>query len=327
MPSHVPEVTVPRADGPAARESLTIAITTFHRAEQLRALLDVLRDVVRDVTVARPEITTGLLVVDNDPAGSGRPALGANGAARYVIEPRPGIAAARNRALDEAGTDLLVFIDDDELPEPGWLDALLDTRTRFAADAVAGRVVTRFHEDIDPWIAAGGFLDRSFRDDVATGGALSSAATNNLLLDLRTVRRLGLRFDEAFGISGGEDSMFTSLFVRRGARLVWCAEAVVVDVLSPDRHNRRWMLRRSFGFGTNEARIAITLAGSGRSRLALRLSLCAGGCARLALGVTWHLYGRLTGNLTKRVTGLRVCARGLGRILGSVGYTHRAYGG
>jgi glycosyltransferase involved in cell wall biosynthesis len=326
MPDHVPEVTVPRVDADAARESLTIAITTFRRAEQLTGLLRALRDVVREVDASHPEIATRVLVVDNDPDGSGRAAIGTDASARYVVEPRPGIAAARNRALDEAGTDLLVFIDDDELPEPGWLAALLDTRTRYRADAVAGRVVTRFHEEIDPWIAAGGFLDRSFRDHVATGEPLTSAATNNLLLDMRTVRRLELRFDESFGISGGEDSMFTSLFVRHGGRLVWCPEAVVVDVLSPDRHNRRWMLRRSFVYGTNEARIALTLAPSRAARWVRRVTLFVGGCARLGLGVTWHLYGRLSGNLTKRVTGLRVCARGLGRILGSTGYTHRVYG-
>jgi succinoglycan biosynthesis protein ExoM len=278
------------------------------------------------VTASRPGPTIGVLVIDNDPAGSARPALGTDDFARYVVEPHPGIAAARNRALDEAGTDLLVFIDDDELPEPGWLDALLDARARFAADGVAGSVVTRFDDEIDPWILAGGFLDRSFRDHIPTGGELSGAATNNLLLDLRTVRRLGVRFDESFGVTGGEDTMFTSLFVRRGAKLVWCPESVVVDLLSPDRHNRRWMLRRSFGFGMNEARIAVSLETSSWSRLLRRVALCIGGSARLALGVSWHLYGRLSGNLTRRVTGLRWCARGLGRILGSTGFTHQVYG-
>ena len=47
---------------------------------------------------------------------------------RYVHEPAPGISAGRNRALDEAGdADLLSFIDDDEVPRPGWLSALIDT--------------------------------------------------------------------------------------------------------------------------------------------------------------------------------------------------------
>ena len=46
---------------------------------------------------------------------------------RYVHEAEPGIVAARNRALDEASGDVLVFIDDDEIALPGWPNGLLET--------------------------------------------------------------------------------------------------------------------------------------------------------------------------------------------------------
>ena len=65
-------------------------------------------------------------MIDNDPEGSAADAVGAAGpvAASATCTSRgPGISAARNRALDEAAdADLLVFIDDDELPSPtaGW---------------------------------------------------------------------------------------------------------------------------------------------------------------------------------------------------------------
>ena len=79
-----------------------------------------------------------MLVVDNDPAASARSACtGFHPAVRYVHEPRPGIAAARSRALREAGEhDVLVFIDDDERPSAGWLRSLLDT---FEPDRIGGR--------------------------------------------------------------------------------------------------------------------------------------------------------------------------------------------
>ena len=78
-----------------------------------------------------------VLVIDNDAQGSGREAALAAAAdagvpvrfpadapvesggmsVRYVVEERPGVAAVRNRALDEtAERDLLIFIDDDEDP-------------------------------------------------------------------------------------------------------------------------------------------------------------------------------------------------------------------
>ena len=50
---------------------------------------------------------------------------------QYEVEPRLGIAFARNRVLDcalDAGDDLLTFADDDETVEPDWLVQLLAER-------------------------------------------------------------------------------------------------------------------------------------------------------------------------------------------------------
>ncbi|MBL0172270.1 MAG: glycosyltransferase family 2 protein [Gemmatimonadaceae bacterium] len=40
-----------------------------------------------------------------------------------VIEPRPGLAWARNRALLEARSDVMLFTDDDCVPDAGWIEA------------------------------------------------------------------------------------------------------------------------------------------------------------------------------------------------------------
>src|SRR5207245_2358075 len=58
------------------------------------------------------------------PNGSAATVVAEAGAAevRHVVEPAPGIAAVRNRAMDEAaGARLLVMIDDDERPLAAWL--------------------------------------------------------------------------------------------------------------------------------------------------------------------------------------------------------------
>ena len=44
---------------------------------------------------------------------------------QYVRENRPGLDAARNRALREATTPVVAFTDDDAVPEPAWLGHLL----------------------------------------------------------------------------------------------------------------------------------------------------------------------------------------------------------
>jgi glycosyltransferase involved in cell wall biosynthesis len=78
----------------------------------------------------------------------------------YVHEPQQGISYARNACLDHLPTDCDFFalIDDDEVPEPDWLDQLLLAQSKTKADVVQGRVVPHFEEPVPRWIAEGGVL-------------------------------------------------------------------------------------------------------------------------------------------------------------------------
>ena len=138
-------------------------------------------------------ISPSIVVVDNDPAESARSTVIGfhSDLIRYVPEPVPGISAGRNRALDEAANhDLLVFIDDDEEPQELWLEPLLDTWRQTRPAAVMGRVVSQFDAELDPWIAAGSFFRRR---RLPTGTVVPVAAAGNLLLDMRQVRKAGVR--------------------------------------------------------------------------------------------------------------------------------------
>lgn len=42
----------------------------------------------------------------------------------YLVERRPGLSRARNRALDAVRTELVAWIDDDEVADPGWVRRL-----------------------------------------------------------------------------------------------------------------------------------------------------------------------------------------------------------
>jgi GT2 family glycosyltransferase len=46
---------------------------------------------------------------------------------RYCREPRPGLDWARNRAIMEATGDIIAYIDDDAVADPGWITALMKT--------------------------------------------------------------------------------------------------------------------------------------------------------------------------------------------------------
>lgn len=303
---------------------LIVAIPTFRRPEALRSALTAVR-VQIDAENDRPEapMHCSILVIDNDPAGSGERIALEHGA-RYITEPRPGIAAVRNRALAECeSAGALLFIDDDEIPEPGWLRAMIAMYIATRPTAVAGRVVTRLPDIVEPWISQGGAFDRPMR---TSGQLLSEAATNNLLVDIDEVRRLGLSFDERFGLTGGSDSMFTLQLTRRGGTIRWAEDAVVIEQEDPKRFTPSWVLMRTFRFGNTSARVRITLARSRTRRLVERLRALGRGALRAAGGSVRWGFGAVSGSVRHRAYGLRTATRGLGMMAGAVGYAHDEYG-
>jgi succinoglycan biosynthesis protein ExoM len=293
--------------------TVTVAVLTYKRPDDLAAALPLLA-----AQAAELDPPAELLVVDNDPAAGAR---GTVTGARYVHEPTPGIAAGRNRALDEATTELLVFVDDDERPVPGWLRALVDTWQATRPAGVVGPVTSEFAHEPDPWITAGRFFDRR---RLPTGAQVRIAATNNLLLDLAAVGPL--RFDPRYGLTGGSDTLFTGQLTAAGGRLVWCAEAGVVDVVPAARLTRRWVLRRAFRSGNAASLVEVELAGSGLARtLPVRVRQVVHGLVRVGGGGLRLLAGVPTRSVQHRARGARTLARGAGLVAGAVGYTFAEY--
>ena len=305
--------------GEVRSERLVVAVLTYRRPDRIAALVPVLVEQAAELARRVEGVETSVLVVDNDPDGTGAAVVAGLGAAT-VIESEPGISAARNRALRASEDhDLLVFVDDDEVPYEGWLSALHATYVETGADAVAGPVVSRYLAEPEPWVRAGGFYDRDHRRGLETGTTISVAATNNLLLDLRVVRRAGLEFDPALGLSGGEDTHFTSALTASGGRIVWCAEAVVSDVVPADRLTRRYLLARSAGLANASARVALMLAPDRGRRAALRARTLAVGIARGLLGSLQVGWAAVRRDVARDARGRRALARSRGELLAACG--------
>ncbi|WAP51160.1 glycosyltransferase family A protein [Arthrobacter sp. ATA002] len=305
----------------AAHAPLVIAVLTYKRTADLAVALPRLLHQARTAP-----IPAQVLVIDNDPDAGARDVVEGrkDPALIYVHEPRPGIAAARNRALKDAGTSsrLLAFIDDDEVPSEHWLQQLAELQKRTGAAAVVGPVLSEYAVAPDPWIAAGEFFKRR---RLETGSRITVAATNNLLLDLGQIRDLGLEFDERFGLSGGSDTLFTRQLVQAGAVMLWCDEAVVVDRVPESRLTRAWVLRRAFRSGNCHSRVRLTMMSGRGPKFLARLQLVAPGAARLGGGAAQALTGIVTGSLRLKAKGLRTAARGAGILTGAVGYVFSEY--
>ena len=293
-----------------------MAVPTYRRPTDLARAL---RGVLGQIPDLRGVADVEVLVVDNDPAASAR-AQATGGPVRYVVEQVPGVAAVRNRALDEARAhDLLVFIDDDEEPEPGWLAALVGLRARTGCQAVAGLVVPDYEVEPDEWVRQGGFF---VRRTWPTGTRRPVAASNCLLLDLGFVREHGLRFDADFGTTGGEDTLFTRQLTAAGGTILWCDEARVRDHVPASRLDHAWILRRQRSHAATAVRVELALGGA-PARVRVRAAL--GGGARILAGSA--AAGGLGGGLRRRARGARLLARGRGMLDAALDRPgHREYG-
>lgn len=296
-----------------------VAVATFRRNDDLRDLLPLLATAAGEISPP-----ASVLIVDNDPAAGARELVGASDAA-YVHEPEPGIAAARNRALAEAGrrgAGLIVFLDDDERPTPGWLAALVQGWQAWGSAGVAGPVITRFTQPPDAWVLGSGTFEPRGH---AHGGSLPAAATNNLLLDLAQLDRHGLEFDPRYGLSGGSDSKLTRQMTSLGLEIRWTTAATVTEVMPAPRTSRAWVRRRHLRTGNVWSRVALDLAGSTVRRGATRLSLTARGLHRAGRGLLGVLIGLLTSDIGRRARGECDLATACGVVLGVVGIDRVEY--
>jgi succinoglycan biosynthesis protein ExoM len=295
--------------------AVVISVLTFRRLERLAQLLPELLAQAADLGLD-PVFTTRVLVVDNDPAAGARALVSGFGAAvSYVHEPLPGIAAARARAVSEAGdADVVVFIDDDVFPRPGWLLEMLGTWRRLGRPAgVVGRVCPEHAGAMDAWIAAGGFFTRR---SYPTGTRVQAGSSANLLLDLRLLHELDLTFDSRLGLRGGEDTLLTRTITARGHALVWCDEAAVSDVIPPSRLTRQWVLKRAFSHGVVASRVDILLSGH---PVRTRIRLALGAVVRVLGGVGQALAGLVTRQVSRHARGYRMAYRGAGVLSGAIG--------
>ena len=105
--------------------TLTIAICTRNRPKELvRCIASIRAMLASCASVANP---VEILVVDNAPSdGSTRDAVAGLTDIAYVLEKKPGLDFARNRAIQEATGQLLAYVDDDAVVDRFWIEGLIE---------------------------------------------------------------------------------------------------------------------------------------------------------------------------------------------------------
>ncbi|MBB3351021.1 glycosyltransferase involved in cell wall biosynthesis [Rhizobium sp. BK049] len=299
--------------------NIAVGVLTYRRLDGIAKLLDVMTRQTRHP--ARPYHLT-MVIVDNDAAGSARATVegfGQTGAYDliYVVESNQGIPFARNRALDSApaGTDLFCFLDDDEWPVDGWLDAMLETREKNRADCVYGPVQPVYPDNPPEYFIKARVFERKKNRD---GQRISYAASNNVMFDYPLIRSWNLRFEEKMRFTGGTDYLFFNQAIRRGMQVFWADKALVYDIVPASRMTWKWVLQRQYRLGNTFA-VSEVLHGNVKRRL----YRAAYGATRVMLGLAM-----LPTILVSPYWGMRALThvlRGAGMVNGILGHAYQEY--
>ena len=249
---------------------ITVAVCTRNGAERLPSCLRAL-DALR-----YPASRIERLVVDNAPTDArSRDVVAQFPGVRYVVEPRPGLDWARNRAVLEARGEIVAFTDDDVSVDEGWALALGRT---FASDpdidVVTGLVVPdEIDNEVQRLFEAYGGFGRGFnrlyykgRPRVPQapefGGAGAFGTGANMAFRRSLFDRIG-RFDPALDVgtptNGGGDLEMFFRALKEGGTLVYEPAAMVRH-----RHRTRYadlkvqLANNGVGFYSYLVRTALT---------------------------------------------------------------------
>jgi succinoglycan biosynthesis protein ExoM len=160
---------------------------------------------------------------------------------RYQRISEPGVVVARNACLTLAlasQPDYLAFIDDDELPQKGWLANLVSTLVTSNADFATGPVLPVFATEPPSWLAD--YFRKSGHD----------FCTSNLIVRSSAIPCDPQQwFNMIFNRSGGEDAEFLSRLASSGARHSVAVSAWVHEAIPSERLSLGYLWKRSLRDG------------------------------------------------------------------------------
>ena len=221
---------------------ISICVCTYKRPELLKRLLGQL-----GTQNTQGLFTFSIVVVDNDRERSAESVVSESAPTKipikYVVEPRQGIALARNAAVSNAGGDYVAFIDDDEfLTSSNWLLTLFNAVQKYGADGACGAVKPHYEEGTPNWVVEGRFYDRR---TYKTGSVIDwrKGITGNTLLKRQALQSSGDPFRPEFRT--GEDQDLFRRLTGKGYRFIWCHEAIAYETVPPVRWKRKFLLRRA----------------------------------------------------------------------------------
>lgn len=302
-------------------QRVAICVCTRERPKMLAACLASLAGLI-----VPGDISPSIVVVDNEREPNSFFTVAefaeANPAfpVRYVHQPKPGIAAARNAAIDEAfsiGADWIAFIDDDERAHPDWIAALMAPVFRHVP-ILGGANITQFPDAIPEWLRP--------RSKPRLHGSDSVTGAGNIRVAASVFERL--RFNEDIGMGGGEDGEFILRARAAGLETRHTALAITFEAAHPERYTARGVIARSYWTAAANMREEIIRDGRWKA-ISRRLPAIAGAAlvsaGQLAIGAVRFALKRHGGGRRKMLGAGKGLAVAAGRIAAIAGHIPQAY--
>lgn len=271
---------------------LSIVVPTFRRESYLPSLFATVENQI--ATLPHP---VELVLVDNSPEASAQ-ATSCPDFVRYVHEPRTGVAHARNRGVAEARGTHVIFLDDDELPAPGWLASFATVATQ-GVRAAFGAIEPLFECEPPPALRAP--LDRIFSrrlpaaDESQVQHLRAYLGSGNSMFARATLALVDPPFDTSFNTGGEDVWLFRQLDDEHRVPMIWCPKALVYELVPPRRATMAFLRQRRFSDGQLRCLVE---SDAGGARAAGRVALwMAVGAAQLAIFglasiLTWPFSAR-----------------------------------
>lgn len=292
-------------------KDITVVIPTYNRPDSLhRAVESLFWQSVRKHGFS-------VLIADNSADASARLVFDALAAKApeeielsYLHVPAPGVANARNAAMDALQTQLVAFLDDDQSAPIHWLEELLATYEGFGAAVTFGPIAvdlpdttTRHRAYFENFFGREphhreGFIDKPF-------------GCGNSLLDTAQIPGAKPWFDTKMNEIGGEDDILWARLKKAGRKFAWSAKAITFEHPLPQRVTLSYTLRRALAYGQGPCTLALRADPPRYGSLLMWMGIGAGkfvlhGLSWLALWITRN---------PNRAFELDKAVRGLGKVM------------
>ncbi|MFZ4083159.1 MAG: glycosyltransferase [Pirellula sp.] len=244
--------------------SLTVAICTWNRSKLLHETL------TRLVEIKDTCDDWELIVIDNNSTDDTQEVLKnflGKLPLRILIEKRQGLSHARNLALQECQSDLLVFTDDDVLVGSDWIRAYRNVVDRFGNDIAffGGAVYPWFEVEPSPSLVEAiptvgmGFCGVELPEllDISHDAAILPVGANFAFRKSLIGNRV---FRTDLGLAGGariagEETEFLRGLLDEGKKGVWIQNAEVKHWVPQFRISKNYLKRHLFDLGRTSARV------------------------------------------------------------------------